>query len=85
MPDNQYGLYANVCRFTPARGGDNSLKTASFTISPSHSYYNSLSQYNELSLHYGNCTTPTIITIYENNTEIKKDTLQADGNIIAIS
>ena len=79
MPDNQYGLYANVCRFTPARGGDNSLKTASFTISPSHSYYNSLSQYNELSLHYGNCTTPTIITIYENNTEIKKDTLQADG------
>ena len=79
LPDNQYGLYANVCRFTPARGGDNSLKTASFTISPSHSYYNSLSQYNELSLHYGNCTTPTIITIYENNTEIKKDTLQADG------
>ena len=79
MQNNQYGLYANVCRFAPARGETAGLKTASFTISPSHSYYNKLSQYNQVTIHYGNCTVPTLITVYEDNTEIRKDTLIADG------
>ena len=79
LQNNQYGLYANVCRFAPARGETAGLKTASFTISPSHSYYNRLSQYNQVTIHYGNCTVPTLITVYEDNTEIRKDTLIADG------
>ena len=79
LQNNQYGLYANVCRFAPARGETAGLKTASFTISPSHSYYNRLSQYNQVTIHYGNCTTPALVTVYEDNTEIRKDTLIADG------
>ena len=79
LQNNQYGLYANVCRFAPARGETAGLKTASFTISPSHSYYNRLSQYNQVAIHYGNCTTPALVTVYEDNTEIRKDTLIADG------
>lgn len=79
LQNNQYGLYANVCRFAPARGETAGLKTASFTISPSHSYYNRLSQYNQVTIHYGNCTTPALVTVYEDNMEIRKDTLIADG------
>ena len=79
LTNNQYGLYANVCRFAPARGETAGLKTASFTISPSYSYYPTLSQYTDISVHYGNCTVPVLVTVYENNTEIKKDTLIADG------
>ena len=79
LQNNQYGLYANVCRFAPARGETAGLKTASFTISPSHSYYDRLSQYNQVTIHYGNCTTPALVTVYEDNTEIRKDTLIADG------
>ncbi len=79
LQNNQYGLYANVCRFAPARGETAGLKTASFTISPSHSYYNRLSQYNQVTIHYGNCTTPALVTVYEDNKEIRKDTLIADG------
>ena len=77
LTNNQYGLYANVCRFAPARGETAGLKTASFTISPSYSYYPTLSQYTDISVHYGNCTVPVLVTVYENNTEIKKDTLIA--------
>lgn len=79
LTNNQYGLYANVCRFAPVRGETAGLKTASFTISPSYSYYPTLSQYTDISVHYGNCTVPVLVTVYENNTEIKKDTLIADG------
>ncbi|EPD30140.1 GDSL-like Lipase/Acylhydrolase [Capnocytophaga granulosa] len=79
LQNNQYGLYANVCRFAPARGETAGLKTASFTISPSHSYYNRLSQYNQVTIHYGNCTTPALVIVYEDNKEIRKDTLIADG------
>ena len=79
LQNNQYGLYANVCRFAPARGEAAGLKTASFTISPSHSYYNRLSQYTDVAIHYGNCTAPAIVTVFDGNTEIKKDTLVSDG------
>ena len=79
LQNNQYGLYANVCRFAPARGEAAGLKTASFTISPSHSYYNKLSQYTDVAIHYGNCTAPAIVTVFDGNTEIKKDTLVSDG------
>lgn len=79
LQNNQYGLYANVCRFAPAQGEAAGLKTASFTISPSHSYYNRLSQYTDVAIHYGNCTAPAIVTIFDGNTEIKKDTLVSDG------
>ena len=79
LQNNQYGLYANVCRFAPARGETAGLKTASFTISPSHSYYNRLSQYNQVTIHYGNCTTPALVTVYEDDKEIRKDTLIDDG------
>jgi hypothetical protein len=81
LPNNQYGLYANVCRFTPARGGDTAgLKTASFTISPSYAYYSRLAEYSQITLHYGNCTVPTLVTVYENNVEIRKDSLITDGD-----
>ena len=79
LQNNQYGLYANVCRFAPARGEAAGLKTASFTISPSHSYYNRLSQYTDVAIHYGNCTAPAIVTVFDGDTEIKKDTLVSDG------
>ena len=79
LQNNQYGLYANVCRFAPARGEAAGLKTASFTISPSLSYYNRLSQYTDVAIHYGNCTAPAIVTVFDGNTEIKKDTLVSDG------
>lgn len=80
LKTNQYGLYANVSRFTPIESQDTTIiKSASFTIKPSYAYYNRLAQYSIMNIYYGNCTSPTTITVYENDTQIRKESLKADG------
>ncbi|MDO4881634.1 MAG: lipase [Capnocytophaga sp.] len=80
LKNNQYGLYANVSRFTPVELQDTtSVKNASFTIKPSYAYYNRLAQYSIMNIYYGNCISPTTITVYENDNQIRKETLKADG------
>lgn len=80
LPTNQYGLYANVCRFTPIADTDTiNIKKAFFEIKPSYNFFKRLRQYSVMGIHYGNCKTPTAISVYENGKLIKQDSLKSDG------
>lgn len=80
LSHNQYGLYANVCRFTPAQGEENSaLKTASFTVKPSKHPFARLGKYSVLGIHYGNCTHPTSMKIFQKEKLLKEVNLITDG------
>lgn len=80
LPTNQYGLYANACRFTPAKSSDTTqVRKASFTIKPSFKFYERLRQYTQMGIHYGNCKSPTLISVYQNGNLLRKDSLKTDG------
>lgn len=80
LPNNQYGLYANVCRFTSAKETDTtSIKKAFFVIKPSYKHYARLHQYTQMGIHYGNCKTPTAISVYQNGHLLRNDSLKTDG------
>lgn len=80
LPNNQYGMYANSCRFTPVGEKDlTSIKKASFTISPTKKFHDRLKSYDLLEIHYGNCKKSVKISIFENSKLIKEDTLISDG------
>lgn len=77
----KYGLYTTFSRFA---GNDlnvtdtTSVKKAHFTVKPSKAY-NRLRTFTRFGLHYGNNTTPTKITVYQNGNLIKQEWLQTDG------
>lgn len=80
LPTNQYGLYANVCRFTPIKETDTTTtKEAFFVIKPSLKHYSRLQQYTQMGIHYGNCKTLTEISIYQNGHLLREDSLKTDG------
>lgn len=81
LPTSQYGIWANVCRFTPAKGYTPSqVKKATISISPSTSSYKRLENYTKFALHYGNCSAKTDIVVYADGVEVSKDTLVCDGS-----
>ncbi|GIM48865.1 GDSL-type esterase/lipase family protein [Capnocytophaga stomatis] len=80
VPHQKYGLYATLSRFTDYNPADTiTVKKASFTVKPSSTAYNRLRKFTKFGLHYGNCSHPTKITVYQNGKLLKEDFLKADG------
>lgn len=80
VPHQKYGLYATLSRFSDYNPADTiSVKKASFTIKPSSTAYNRLRKFTKFGLHYGNCSHPTKIIVYQNGKLLKEDFLKADG------
>ncbi|MDO4229426.1 MAG: lipase [Capnocytophaga sp.] len=81
VPHRKYGLYATLSRFTDYNPADTiTVKKASFTIRPSTTAYNRLRKFTKFGLHYGNCTHKTKITVYQNGSIIRQDSLKTDGD-----
>lgn len=87
LPHGKYGLYGSLSRFTKYREKPTDsiewkyvpVEKASFTIKPSLKFYNRLRSFTEMSIHYGNCTERTLITVYENGVILLRDSLFTDG------
>ncbi|GET45150.1 lipase [Capnocytophaga felis] len=81
VPHQKYGLYATLSRFTDYNPSDTiTVKKASFTVKPSSTAYNRLRKFTKFGLHYGNCSRPTKITVYQDGKLLKEDFLKTDGN-----
>lgn len=81
----KYGAFLSASRFTPVYHDSISLDslteiTASITIKPSNITYRKFRSFPSIGLHYGNCTAPTQVLVYEKGHLIKRDSLINDGN-----
>ncbi len=86
MDPAYYGIYTSISRFHPyvhpedtTQVFEPSLQKATIRIAPSRKLYRRLGDYSRIGLHYGNCTSPTSIKVYQDGTLIKEDALVEDG------
>lgn len=83
----KYGAYMSVSRFTPhLRKPLDSVAldsmpvvTATVNIAKSPKTYFKFRTFRDIGLHYGNCTQPIGIKVFNNGTLWKEDSLKADG------
>lgn len=83
----KYGAYMSVSRFTPYKKtllDSIAIDTlpvvkASVTIGKSRKAYAKFRRFTRIGLHYGNCTVPIKITVYNNGKLIQQDSLIPDG------
>lgn len=87
MDPAYYGVYTSLSRFHPyvhpedtTQVFEPTLQKASIRIAPSRKLYRRLGQYNRIGLHYGNCTEPTSIKVYQDGALLQEGNLEADGN-----
>jgi lysophospholipase L1-like esterase len=81
----KYGAFLSSSRFTPIFNDSISIDsisetTASISIKPSKITYKKFRAFPSVGLHYGNCTTPVQILVYEKGHLIQRDSLITDGN-----
>lgn len=81
----KYGAFLSSSRFTPVFNDSISIDsipetTASISIQPSKITYKKFRSFPSIGLHYGNCTNPIQVLVYEKGHLIQRDSLITDGN-----
>lgn len=86
LKERHYGAMASVARFTPEYTLDSLFtidslteKTAWIEFEPSNVAYTRARSYNNVSLHYNQCITPTKLVVSQNGTIIHEEELKADS------
>jgi len=81
----KYGVFLSSSRFTPVlidstQIDSTLITTATITIKKSNIAYRKFRAFKNIGLHYGNCSYPIAINVYENDILIQQDSLITDGN-----
>ena len=82
---NRYGAFMSVSRFSPMIAdsliSDSSeVYKATVTIGKDKRAYANAKEFNVIQIHYGNCTQPTSIEVFNNDEKIVYDSLRTDSN-----
>lgn len=85
LSHKKYGAFLSLSRFTPVfndsiKKDSLPIKTAHITIKQSTIAYKKFRSFSNIGLHYGNCKSPVLISVYEKDNLIQQDSLITDGN-----
>lgn len=80
----KYGTFLSSSRFTPVMTDSllidsSAITTASISIKKSTIAYRKFRAFKNIGLHYGNCSYPIEISVYDNDVLIQQDSLIQDG------
>ncbi len=84
LKSGKYGVMASAARFTPEMVDSVDLdtmavKTGWIEIESSKSAYQRARTYNNVKMHYNDCTSPVKVNVYENGSLIHEEDLVTDG------
>jgi len=83
--DNRYGAFMSASRFSPMLPDSlitdsSEVYNASISIGKDKRAYSNAKAFNVIKIHYGNCTQPTSIEVFNNDEQIVYDSLRTDSN-----
>lgn len=86
----KYGAFLSVSKFNHSKmdsthSDSSAIIKATIEIAPSKITYRKFRNYSKVTLHYGNCKTPTAIKIFVDEKITQQDSLIADGNYHAFT